>query len=579
MIQKKIAEKRAERLQSETGTFVRRGAHDLSIALVYPNTYSVAMSNLGFQVVYRLINGINGVACERAFLPDREDIGSCGEGKNLLVTLETGRRLIDCDIVAFSVPFENDFPNMVKILDLSGIPIYCFQREDDMPLVAAGGVTAFLNPEPVADFMDCFIIGEGEAVLPAFVDSFISNQAEGKASVLDALGGLPGIYIPKNYDVEYLPGGEVASYTAKNGAPQKVRREWLSADELEKSRGGSGITAKDTEFGDMALIEVGRGCGRGCRFCAAGFIYLPPRERKTEALSGEFDEAISGGKRIGLISPSLADHPDIEGICRHISEKGGSSSISSVRADRLDEGYLGYIKDGGQKTVSIAPEAGTERLRCVINKGLSDEAILGAITTIAEAAIPNIRLYFMIGLPTETGDDIQGIIETAIRCRNRFIDESRIHGTVGRITLSINSFVPKPFTPFQWHPMEDVKSLKSKLQQISRRLRREANIEVICDAPKWTHIQGLLSRGDRRVGAVIEAVGRNGGNWKSAIKDTGVNPGFYTARERGEHEFFPWEVIDIGLNKDYLWKEYKRGLEGKFTPPCHIGPCTRCGVC
>ena len=185
----------------------------------------------------------------------------------------------------------------------------------------------------------------------------------------------------------------------------------------------------------------------------------------------------------------------------------------------------------------------------------------------------------MIGLPSERDEDIQGIIETAIRCRDRFIDESRVHGTVGRITLSINSFVPKPFTPFQWHPMEDVRSLKSKLQQIIKRLRREANIEVICDAPKLTHIQGLLSRGDRRVGSIIAAVSRNGGNWKSAIKDTGIDPGFYTTRERSEDEIFPWEVIDIGLDKDYLWKEYQRGLEGKFTPPCHIGPCTRCGVC
>jgi radical SAM superfamily enzyme YgiQ (UPF0313 family) len=537
------------------------------------------MSNLGFQVVYRLLNEIDGVACERAFLPDREDIGNYEEGKTPLVTLETGRRLIDCDIIAFSVPFENDFPNIVKILDLSGIPIHSSERGDDMPLVVSGGVTAFLNPEPVADFIDCFIIGEGEAVLPAFVTSFIKNQAEGKMAALDSLGTLPGIYIPNNYDVKYAPEGEIASYTAKDGAPKSVRRVWLSLEELEKSRGGSGITAKDTEFGDMSLIEVGRGCGRGCRFCAAGFIYLPPRERKAEVLSTEFDEAISNGKRIGLISPSLADHPDIEGICSYISKEGGSTSISSVRADRLDEGYLSYIKDGGQKTVTIAPEAGTERLRSVINKGLSDEDILGAISTIAREAIPNIRLYFMIGLPSERDDDIQGIIDTAIACRDRFIDESRIHGRVGKLTLSVNSFVPKPFTPFQWHPMEDVKTLKSKLQRITKRLRREANIEVICDAPKLTHVQGLLSRGGRRVGRIVEAVGRNGGKWKAAIKDTGIDPDFYTTRERGEHELFPWEVIDIGLNKDYLGKEYQRGLEGKFTPPCHIGPCTRCGVC
>lgn len=575
-----LAAKRKNRLARETGTVSKAWGPDTSsIALVYPNTYSVAMSNLGFQLVYRLLNARDEVVCERAFLPDREDRPEFVRTGRRLTSLESDRPLTDFDIVAFSVPFENDFPNILEILSLSKIPLRSADRGENDPLVIAGGVTSHLNPEPVADFIDLFAVGEGEVIIDPFVETFEKYRHDRRRELLMALSKLKGIYVPSLYEVSYNDDGTVSNYKSRESVPEKVGRAWLDQEKLGVSRGGSSVLTEETEFGDMYLVEVGRGCGRGCRFCAAGFINLPPRERKMEALSAEFEQGIARNKRIGLISPSLADHPDIEAICRFIHESGGQSSLSAVRADALREEYLAYIKEENVKTVTIAPEAGTERMRDVINKGLSDKDILNAVALLGKVGIPNIRFYFMIGLPTEEDDDIDGIIDISIRCRDIFIEESKVHKKVGNITLSVNSYVPKPFTPFQWHPMENEKSLKAKLGKIRKALGREPNIEMISEQPRWSHIQGLLSRGDRRLSGLLMEVHKNEGNWKKAIRDTGIDPSFYTTRVRCRDELFPWDVIDIGLKKDYLWKEYERGLAGKVTPPCNIGTCVRCGVC
>lgn len=576
---RKLAEKRLQRLRQEVGTVEKAWGDRVSVALVYPNTYFVGMSNLGYQLVYRLLNQRDDVVCERAFLPDGEDLPAYEESGRRITSLEGDRPLGDFDIVAFSVPFENDYPNILKILSLSSIPLLSSERDENIPLVISGGVTSSLNPEPLAGFIDLFAVGEGEVIVPSLVESYKRSRDSGREGLLLSLSQEGGIYVPSLYETGYNADGTVSSCRPIKGAPLGVRRRWLSEEEVGEIHGGSSILTEETEFGDMYLSEVGRGCERGCRFCAAGFIYLPPRERKIADLKSEFDEGISKSKRIGLISPSLADHPDIEGICAAISEAGGRSSLSSVRADALREGYLKYVKESGQRTVTIAPEAGTERLRDVINKGLSDSDILNAVGMLADAGIPNVRFYFMTGLPTETDNDIEGIIDISIRCRDLFLEKSRVHGRVGRIILSVNSFVPKPFTPFQWHPMEDERSLKEKLKRIKKALAGESNINVNSDLPKWSHIEGLLSRGDRRIGKVILAVHENGGDWRRALKDTGITPEFYTTRQRGKDEIFPWEVLDLGLKRDYLWKEYRRGLEGKTTPPCNIGSCTRCGVC
>lgn len=575
----RVYPKRDNLLKEEIGTLYKSWDKEVSIALVYPNTYHVAMSNLGFQVVYRLFNERDDVICERAYLPDRNNISGHGEGKGPIKTLESNRDLREFDIIAFSVPFENDFPNILEILSLSAISLESSRRREEDPVVIAGGITSYLNPEPMADFIDSFLIGEGEVIIGPFINSYKKSKSSSRKKLLACLSRVEGVYVPSMYDVAYSEKGHVKSYTPASGTPEKIKRKWMLQSDYESADTGSSVVTKNTEFSSMYLVEVGRGCGRGCRFCAAGFISLPPRTRDGAKLTGDFKNGLKKTHKIGLISPSLADHPDIEQLCSDIVDLGGNSSISSVRADKIEKGYIDIIKKGGQKTVTLAPEAGTERLRNVINKGLTDNSILKAVKTLADAGIPNIRLYFMIGLPTELETDIDGIIDLSIKCRNLFIEKSRIHGKVGNITLSVNSFVPKPFTPFQWHPMDDEKLLKAKIKKIKTALGRESNIEIINDSPKFSHFQGLLSRGDRRVGNVIHAVYKNGGDWRGAIKETGIDPLFYTTRTREKDELFPWEIIDIGLNKKYLWDEYLRGLDEKHTPPCKIGSCTRCGVC
>lgn len=571
--------KRAKRLKMETGSIVKHGDKEVTIALVYPNTYHVAMSNLGFQLVYRLLNKREDVLCERAFLPDSEDLQTFEKAGPRLTSLESGRPISDFDIIAFSVPFENDYPNILSILSIAGIPLYSSQRDERHPIILSGGVTAFLNPEPMADFIDLFAVGEGEILIPDIIDAFIVSKGEGRKRRLIDLSTVEGVYVPSRYEVKYHDDGTIAACMPEPGAPERVKRRWLSEDALETSDSGSVIITDDTEFSGMHLVEVGRGCGRGCRFCAAGYIYLPPRERSVKALRKEFCKGIRRGHRVGLISPSLADHSEIDAICSVIAESDGATSLSSIRADGLKESFLEHIKEGGQKTVTMAPEAGTERLRKVINKGLADEDILKAASLLAKVGIPNIRFYFMIGLPSERDEDMEGIIDITRKCRDRFVEESRVHGTVGKITLSINSFVPKPFTPFQWHPMEEEKSLKAKLRRIKKVLGGEPNITVINDVPRWAHIQALLSRGDRRLAPIIEAVHENGGDWKKAIRECGLDAGFYTTRMRNREELFPWDILDMGIEKKYLCKEYERAFEGKYTPPCDVALCRRCGVC
>lgn len=575
----KLAGKNRKRFLEEDGSYSKAWGQDLSVALVYPNSYGVAMSNLGFQLVYRLLNKLDGILCDRAFLPDRDDLPELESSGSVICTLERGRPLLDYDIIAFSVPFEHDYTNILKILALSGIPFNSYDRDNRYPLIISGGVTSRINPEPIADFIDIFAVGEGEALITSLFNAFKDLSGLDHKEILFKLSALEGIYIPSLYDVSYKDDGTLLSSLNREGDPAKVRRQWLDQSNFEKSQGGSTVLSEDIFFKDMYLLEVGRGCGRGCRFCAAGFIDLPPRERKIDDLKDDIKKGIAKEKRIGLISPSLADHSEIEAICQFIDESHGKSSLSSVRADALREDYMGYVKKGGLKTVTIAPEAGTERLRDVINKGLSDDDIEKSVALLAKIGVPNIRFYFMIGLPTEVESDIEGIIEITKRCRNIFIEGSRIHGRVGNITLSVNCFVPKPFTPFQWHPMEEEKSLKSKLRRIKKGLAPESNIEVSTDAPRLAHVQAILSRGDRKVSSLLVDVHENGGNWKRAIKASDIDPAFYTTRVRKEDELFPWDVLDMGVKKDYLWSEYQRGLAGKFTPPCNLGPCTRCGIC
>lgn len=560
-----------ELLAAESGTVRKEWAGKIRIALAYPNHYHVGMSNLGFHTIYRLLNNYEDVVCERVFLP--EDNGSTHSG---LRSMESQRPLVDFDIIAFSISFENDYPNLLTLLTEAGIPRWSSERDTPHPLVIAGGVTAFLNPEPIAPFVDCFLVGEAEPILRVFLDVYIKHS--NKEELLEALAAhVPGVYVPALYDVIYNPDGTIAGFRPKSGVPAKVHR--VAVEDLSSWDTSSIILTPHTTFGDTYLIEAGRGCPHGCRFCAAGFVYRPPRFRPKDALQNCLEKGTIRSNRIGLIAAAVSDVPNIEELCRKALNQGVQLSFSSLRADRLTPELLSILRRSGLKTVTIAPDAGSERMRRVINKGINDQDVLRAADFLVGAGIPNLKLYFMVGLPTETMLDVEAIVALCKQVKHRFLKASRTKKRIGQITVSLSSFIPKPFTPFQWVSLEDVKILKAKIKHVKEGLRRVANVRVHADVPRWAYIQALLSRGDRRTAQLLAAVHENNGNWAKTLKASIINPDFYVYRERSLDEILPWDFIDHGINKAFLIEEYHKALHEETSPPCDVGRCKACGVC
>ncbi len=338
----------------------------------------------------------------------------------------------------------------------------------------------------------------------------------------------------------------------------------------------SRILAPRSEWGEMFLVELGRGCSRGCRFCAAGFVYRPPRDRSSAEILPAVDQGLKQGRRIGLVGAAVSDHPAILEVCRHIVTAGMQVGIGSLRADSLDAELAGLLAQGGVKTVALAPEAGSERLRRVINKGLTEEDLARAAAALVQAGIDQLRLYFMVGLPTETLEDVRDIVRLTKRLQHQVRKETR-GGKFRQLTLSVASFVPKPWTPFQWVPLAEVKALKERQKLIRQELSGVKEVRVHTDLPKWAYTQALISRGDRRVGDMLLLAHRRG--WPQALRDSPVNPDFFVYRERAPEEVFPWDFLDHGLKKEYLWEEYQLALAGRQSPPCRPEVCRRCGVC
>lgn len=568
----KLKEKARKRLEAETGAIVKSPGGKLRVALVYPNTYYVGMSNLGFQTVYGLFNGRDDVVCERAFLPDPDDMAEHERTNTELFTIESRTPLSSFDLVAFSLHFEPDYPNVLKILDLARLPLFSRDRTDSDPFVLVGGVCAFMNPEPMADFVDAFAVGEGECFVDAIVEGLDRLRGQGRRQAIEGLADIPGVYIPGFYEPAYNSDGTIAGYTPDMPRFRKQRVEKI--DELDTS---SVILTDDTEFGRMYLIEASRGCGRNCRFCLAGYLSLPPQYHRLEYLQRKMRDAAAVTDRIGLIGAALSDHPFIRQFCKGL--EGVKLSVSSLRADGISEELISALEQSGDKTVTFAPEAATERLRRVINKGVSEKDILQAVRTICEHRIPNIKLYFMIGIPTETQEDVDGILELARKVRKAQEEIGARLGRVGKLTLSVNAFVPKAHTPFQWHPMEDVESLEKKMKHLSRELTRIPGTSMVHGAPKWDLMQAVLARGDRRVGRLVLALFKSGGRIKQAFRESGIDPAFYATRQREKDEVFPWDVVDLGVDRVYFWREYQRGLKAEYTAPCPERNCVRCGVC
>lgn len=554
---------------AEKGTIRKKWHGRLSVALIYPSYYHIGMSSLGFQVVYSIFNQDPDTVCERVFLPENGCVP---------LSVESSRPIADFDLLAFSISFENDYLNVLKILQGGSIPIRSEERNERHPLVLAGGAAMFLNPEPLAAFVDCFLLGEGEEIIPPFAKVMMEAQNAGEKRddlLLKMAQQLESIYVPRFYKPDYTPDGQLCSFAHIGGIPEKVKRSSIPIARAPERH--TAVLTPHTEFGDKFLIEIGGGCSRGCRFCAAGFIYRPPRPWPEESINKIIAQA-ADIQEVGLVGVEIADIGVIERICKELFRQGKRVSFSSLRADCLTTELLNVLKAAGLKTVTIAPDAGSERMRRVINKGLDEASILGAAEKLAEWDILNLKLYFMIGLPSEEKEDIEAIVQLVKKIKHRVLKISRGKKRIGTITLSVNSFVPKPWTPFQWVGMDELGSLEAKKKDLAGGLKHEANVKVTFDVSKWAYLQALLARGDRRCGNFLEAALKTG-SWKKAYKEVALNPDFFVHREREKDELFPWDFIDHGIKKDYLWEEYQKALKAEKTAPCLIDGCKRCGVC
>jgi radical SAM family uncharacterized protein len=572
---RKLKQKVDALLAVERGTVYKAQGIEVEIALVYPNTYHVGMSNLGVHQIYSILNSRADTSCERVFLPDEEDIEEYIKTSTKLFSLENKRPMKEFDILAFSVSFEQDYPNILEMLDLSGIPALKRDRSEDDPLVVLGGICSFFNPEPLTDFIDAVIVGEGEEVVAEFVDAYRENRGKDRLDLLKAVGRIPGVYVPEFYDVLYNEDGTIRERKVIDpSAPDRIVKRTVT--DINRTPAATVILTPNTEFSDMFLSEITRGCGRHCRFCMAGYIYLPPRNLRIDRAKAQAEKADDLCGKIGLVGAALSDYPDIGEVCAAIE---GGVSVSSLRADSVSEALIDRLAKSGHKTIAIAPEAGSERLRKVINKGITEADILHAADMVFGRGIPNLKLYFMLGLPTETQEDVDAVISLAEKVREVQLKHARPAGRIGGITLSVNSFVPKPFTPFQWEPMDAVESLNKKQRYLEKAVRRIGNMNIIHDLPKWEYIQALLSRGDRRIGTLIKTAHEKNGDWKAAARELRMDTDFYVTRRRVFSEVLPWDFIDIGVRKDYLRNEFERALEGTFTPACKVGLCKTCGVC
>ena len=535
----------------------RQWRDKVAIALVYPNQPSVGMANLGFQTLYQRLNQRRDVVCERVFLeiPEHGERRGSPPPRFLPRSRESKSPLNAFDILAFSIPFENDYINILSLLSLSHIPLETRDRGPDFPLVIAGGMTTFINPEPISPFIDAFLIGEGETLVENFLDTYNKHRSTIAQGDFTPLLEIPGVYVPSFHEVAYSPEGLISERRAIPPAPNTVQKQ------VEKDIDGFvtfyTFPKEASEFSDMAIIEVNRGCPRGCRFCAAGYLCLPFRNRSMENLLGFLKKTRPRERTIGLLGTGVSDHPDLVPLSREILSLGYRISFSSLRIDRITDELAEILKKGGQKTVTLAPEAGSQRLRDLIRKDITEEQILQAVDALIRQDILNLKLYFMIGLPGETMDDIHAILSLVRKIRHTILSHRHTTKRLGRITLTISPYVPKPATPFQWFPLLTLPEIKKRLAWLRKTLSKEPNVHVIADLPKWTYVQAVLSRGDRRIASLLKRVHENRGNWPRSFKESPVNPDFFAYRLLGTDETLPWDFIDTGIPKSRLLREYE----------------------
>ena len=552
-------------LSREVGYVRKPHANRLRIALVFPNTYFVGMSNLGFQTIYRLFNDQPDIVCERAFLPPKQELASLRDAGTRMVTLESQTPLSDFDVIAFSVSFEWDYTNVLTMLRLAGLPVRAADRDYTHPLVVIGGAVTFVNPEPLALFADVIAAGEGESLVPALLDAFGTSS---RSEQLRRLAQQRGYYIPSFYDVEYNDNGTIARFVPREGtgAPAVVRKAALKTTEAVDPPSTS-IFTPDTEFGSRFLVEVVRGCANLCRFCWAGYNYLPVRAFPTERILDLARAARAYSSRAGLVSIALCDHPDIELILRSLKDMGYSISPASLRLDDLTPTIVGLLKDSGERTLTIAPETGSDRLRRVINKTITNAEILDSAELIFSSGIESLKLYYMIGLPTEDDDDLVAIRDLTMELHAIMLKHARARGRIGRIVASVNPLVPKPGTAYQWLPMESTDIIERKMKRMRGLVADIDNVYFNIKSERHSYYQALLSLGDRRVAPAIEQAEANGGQWRKAVADAGVDGDFYIYRDRSADTVLPWSMIDGGMKEPFFRAEFEKSTRAEWTLP------------
>lgn len=529
------------RLAAEKGAIVKDWGGRLPIALVYPNTYAVGMSSLGFQIIYGLLNAELDLVCERAFY---EGARGVSPGPATILSLESQRPLGDFAALAFSVNYELDYSHIVAVLRDAGLPLLAAARDERHPLVLGGGPCLTANPEPVAPFFDAIVIGEAEPVLPAILN--VLRAGDDRTATLRALAAIPGVYVPAFYTPVYATGGHLLAVTAREGAPSLVRR--AVQKDLDATPGASVVVSKDTELANMHLVEVARGCARGCLFCLAGFCFLPARERSPERVVAMAKEGLARTRRIGLVGAAVSDYSHFLPVLKELRALGAQVGVSSLRVDAFHEEVARVLAASGARTATLGVEAGSQRLRDLVHKGITDDQVEQAADVAGKAGFTQVKLYYMIGLPGETDADVDALVGLTLRVAERL--ERARRG--GRVVVALTPCVPKAQTPFQWMAMAPAGAIEEGLARVRAGLRPR-RVEVRAESPEWAAVEGVLARGDRRLAAVLAGMERPTlAAWARGLAEAGLNADFYLRRTRPVDEVLPWAVLDTGVRPSAL---------------------------